>query len=71
MLDPKNIDKLVDFHKKSNFDIIVPSSPLFDASSKDVVKLVVNNKNKVYIFQDRQYRIFIILNQNITWNICQ
>ena len=50
MLDPKNIDKLVDFHKKSNFDIIVPSSPLFDASSKDVVKLIVNNKNKVLYF---------------------
>ena len=50
MLDPKNIDKLIDFHIKNNFDIIVPHSPLFDASSKEVVKLVVNKKNKVLYF---------------------
>ncbi len=50
MLDPKNIDKLVNFHIQNNFDIIVPSSPLFDASSKDVVKLVVNKTNKVLYF---------------------
>tara|TARA_B100000963_G_C22566912_1_gene644175 strand:+ start:735 stop:1478 length:744 start_codon:yes stop_codon:yes gene_type:complete len=50
MLDPKNIDKLVDFHKNNNFDIIVPSSPLFDGSSKDVVKLIVNKSNKVLYF---------------------
>ena len=50
MLDPKNIDKLIDFHKKNNFEIVVPSSPLHDASSKDVVKLLVNKFNKVLYF---------------------
>ncbi len=50
MLDPKNIDKLIDFHKKNKFEIVVPSSPLNDASSKDVVKLLVNKFNKVLYF---------------------
>ncbi len=50
MLDPKNIDKLIDFHKKNNFEIVVTSSPLHDASSKDVVKLLVNKFNKVLYF---------------------
>ena len=50
MLDPLNIDKLVDFHIKNNFEIVVPSSPLDDASSKDVVKLIVNKSKKVMYF---------------------
>ncbi len=50
MLDPKNIDKLVLFHEKNNFDIVVPSSPLIDPQSKDVVKLIVNRFNKVLYF---------------------
>lgn len=50
MLDPKNIDKLVLFHKKNKFEIVVPSSPLKDGIHKDVVKLIVNNNNRVMYF---------------------
>ena len=50
MLDPKNIDRLVTFHEKNNFDIVVPASPLTEAYSKDVVKLIVNKFNKVLYF---------------------
>lgn len=51
-VDPKNISKLVNFHKKNKFDIVVPHSPMDeeDAKSKDIVKLVVDKKNKVIYF---------------------
>ena len=50
MLDPINIDKLVNFHQNNNFEIVVPSSPLNDATSKDVVKLIVSKSKKVLYF---------------------
>lgn len=51
-VDPKNISKLINFHKKNKFDIVVPFSPINerDAKSKDVVKLIFNKDNKVISF---------------------
>ena len=51
-VDPKNISKLIKFHLKNKFDIVVPFSPITedDAKSKDVVKLVHDKKNKVIFF---------------------
>ena len=51
-VDPKNISKLIRFHLKNKFDIVVPFSPINrkDAISKDVVKLVHNKKNEVVFF---------------------
>ena len=51
-VDPKNISKLIKFHLRNNFDIVVPFSPINekDAKSKDVVKLVHNKDKKVIFF---------------------
>ena len=42
-VDPKNISKLIKFHLKNKFDIVVPFSPINykDAKSKDVVVVSV------------------------------
>jgi len=55
-VDPNNISKLVKFHKKNNFDIVVPHSPMYedDAKSKDIVKLVVDENNKIVYFSRSQ-----------------
>lgn len=50
MLDPNNIDKLIHFHKKNNFDIVVPSSPLVKADSKNIVKVLMADNGKVLYF---------------------
>lgn len=49
LIDPKNIDKLVDYHKKNKniFDIIVPSAEIKDPYTKNVVKIVANKNNKI------------------------
>jgi 3-deoxy-manno-octulosonate cytidylyltransferase (CMP-KDO synthetase) len=48
LIEPKNIDKVVRFHKKNQqFDLIIPSSDLKDPSSRNIVKIVANNKNKI------------------------
>ncbi len=51
-VDPKNISKLISFHIKNNFDVVVPYSPITEkeAYSKDVVKLVHNKDKKVLYF---------------------
>ena len=54
MLDPSNIDKLVEFHKKNEFDIVVPSSPLETADSKDIVKVLMTEAGKVLYFTRSQ-----------------
>ncbi len=55
-VDPNNISKLVKFHKKNNFDIVVPHSPMLeeDSKSKDIVKLVVDENNKILYFSRSQ-----------------
>ena len=36
MLNPKNIDQLIKFHKKNKFDIVCPTSPLIDPTSTTI-----------------------------------
>ena len=44
LLDPNHIDKVINFHLKNyNFDIVLPTLKF----SKNIVKVVTNNKNKV------------------------
>ncbi len=50
MLNPSNIDKLIKFHKKNKFDIVCPTSPLFDPTSKNVVKIVASKQGKILYF---------------------
>jgi 3-deoxy-manno-octulosonate cytidylyltransferase (CMP-KDO synthetase) len=54
MLDPSNINKLIEFHKKNEFDIVVPSSPLETADSKDIVKVLMTEAGKVLYFTRSQ-----------------
>lgn len=51
-VEPKNISKLIRFHLKKNFEIVVPNSPISyqDAKSREVVKLMVNPKGRVLNF---------------------
>ena len=48
LIDPKNIDKVVNFHKKNfNSDIILPTLVSKTKSSKNIVKVLINNKKEV------------------------
>ncbi len=48
LIDPKNIDEIIRFHKKNKkFDLIIPSAKLKDPSSKNIVKIVANKENKI------------------------
>jgi len=48
LIDPKNIDEIVRFHRKNKkFDLIIPSSNLIDPQSKNIVKIVADQKNKI------------------------
>ena len=51
-VDPKNISKLINFHLKKKFQIVVPCSPISsnEAESKEVVKLVLDSNGKVLNF---------------------
>ena len=51
VLNPKNIDKLVSFHKKNrNFDIVVPHKVSKFSGGKNVVKLLANKYKEVLYF---------------------
>jgi len=50
MLNPKNIDSLIKFHKKNKFDIVCPTSPLVDPTSKNIVKIVASKKGRIHYF---------------------
>jgi 3-deoxy-manno-octulosonate cytidylyltransferase (CMP-KDO synthetase) len=48
LLDPRNIDNLIDFHKKNKqFDIVVPHSKIKKKTDKNVVKIVSNKFSKI------------------------
>ena len=50
-LDPKNIDKLIKFHKKNKkFDIVVPHKVSKSSGGKNIVKLLINKFNEVIYF---------------------
>ena len=52
LVDPKDIDKVVDFHlKNKKFDIVVPSMvSKYNSSSKNLVKVVFNKSGKILYF---------------------
>ena len=50
-LDPKNIDKLIKFHKRNkSFDIVVPHKISKSSGGKNIVKLLINKFNEVMYF---------------------
>ena len=51
ILDPKNLTKLINFHKKNmHFDIIVPHKKSTSYVDENVVKIVFNQQNKIIYF---------------------
>lgn len=51
ILDPQNIDKLIQFHKKNKqFDIVVPHKKSKVAAGENVVKIIADKNNKVLYF---------------------
>lgn len=48
LIDPNNIDKVINFHKKNlSADIILPTLRSYKKSSKNIVKVLINNKKDV------------------------
>ena len=48
LIDPKHIDKVIDFHiKNKSTDIIVPNLMVKNEINKNIVKIVFNSKNEV------------------------
>ena len=53
LIDPKNIDKVVEYHKKNKkYDIILPNLPIQFQKNENLVKIIFN-KNKEIIFLTR------------------
>ena len=51
LVDPNDIDKVVDFHKKNkNFEIVVPVMRTSNADEKSLIKTVFTHKNKILYF---------------------
>ena len=51
LLDPKNLSKLINFHKKNiHFDIVVPHKKSLSSSDENIVKIISTKKNKVIYF---------------------
>ncbi len=51
ILDPRNLTKLIEFHKKNkNFDIVVPHKKSLDPKDKNTVKLVFSKNKKIIYF---------------------
>lgn len=51
ILEPKNIEKLIKFHKKNNqFDIVVPHKKSRISGGKNVVKIISDRNNRVLYF---------------------
>ena len=48
LVNPNDIDDVINFHKKNkNFDIVVPCIETKKTYSKNIVKIIIKNKNKV------------------------
>lgn len=51
ILNPNNLTKLINFHKRNkHFDIIVPHKKSFNSKDENVVKLVFSSDNRVLYF---------------------
>tara|TARA_Y100000741_G_scaffold341926_1_gene304557 strand:+ start:1834 stop:2583 length:750 start_codon:yes stop_codon:yes gene_type:complete len=47
LVNPKQIDLAINFFKKNDFDIVLPNIKVNDGKSKNIVKLIVSDKNRV------------------------
>lgn len=85
-LNPKHVDKLIDFHKKNNqFDIIIPHSEISIYNNKNIVKMIDNNSGKIiylsrgdipFYFRQKKNDLkkhldFISFKKNILLNYCK
>jgi len=50
LLKPKNIDFLIDFHKKKKFEIVCPVTKIYSANSSNIVKVVKNKNGRILYF---------------------
>jgi len=51
LLNPKNVERLIEFHKKNkSFDIVVPHKISKSSGGKNIVKLLINKFNEVIYF---------------------
>ena len=51
ILNPNNLNKLINFHKKNiHFDIVVPHKKSSDSKDKNVVKLIFSKNKKIIYF---------------------
>ncbi len=48
LINPKHIDKVIEFHHKNKkTDIVVPNLKIKEKNNKNIVKIVSNNKNEI------------------------
>ena len=47
LIDPKQIDNTIKFFKKNKFEIVLPNIMMKKGSSKNIVKLVFDQNNRV------------------------
>lgn len=67
LLDPKHIDKVIEFHKKNiNVDIILPYLKIHNADNNNIVKILTNLRNDV-IFLSRSKLPLEFKNKNINY----
>jgi 3-deoxy-manno-octulosonate cytidylyltransferase (CMP-KDO synthetase) len=50
LIDPKNIDRTLNFFFKNNFDIVVPHLEIKKKTPKNIVKILIDKNNKVNWF---------------------
>ena len=69
LIDPKAIDKVIEFHKKNkHFDIVAPSMPAREnVNSRNLIKVIFSDNGKIiyfsrakvpYDYKDRGVKIF-------------
>ena len=59
VLNPRNVEKLVNFHTRHNeFDIVVPHKISKTSNGKNVVKMVFNRDNKILYFSRSEIPFF-------------
>lgn len=54
LLKPKNIDKLISFHQKNNYEIVCPVTRIYSAKSANIVKIVKNKFGRILYFSRAQ-----------------
>ena len=50
LVDPKDIDAVIEFHKKQNFDIVVPCIKTLQPKNPNLVKVIFSKLGKVLYF---------------------